>query len=80
MVIVVIVYEIVWYISQAALHLLSEKEKNDLAQLVSTMVSYSVTHRRIKADPVTGNLGHQAADVTELSFDPPINGFVNFQV
>ncbi|PRQ35872.1 putative ATPase, AAA-type, core, P-loop containing nucleoside triphosphate hydrolase [Rosa chinensis] len=63
----------------ASLHLLSEKEKNDLAQLVSTMVSYSITHRRIKADPVTGNLGHQAADVSELSFDPPINGFVNFQ-
>ncbi|XP_050375424.1 uncharacterized protein LOC126792944 [Argentina anserina] len=63
----------------AALHLLSEKEKNDLAQLVSTMVSYSITHKGIKSDSVPGNLGHQTADVLELSFDPPINGFINFQ-
>lgn len=62
-----------------ALHLLSEKEKNDLAQLVSTMVSYSITHRSIKSDPLPSSLGHQAADVSELSFDPPISGFINFQ-
>ncbi|KAL6189638.1 hypothetical protein ACLB2K_041024 [Fragaria x ananassa] len=63
----------------ASLHLLSEKEKNDLAQLVGTMVSYSITHRRIKSDALPGNLGYQAADVSELSFDPPINSFINFQ-
>lgn len=78
--VIVIVYDIVSYLSQVALHLLSEKEKNDLAQLVSTMVSYSITHRSIKSDPLPSNLGHQAADVSELSFDPPISGFINFQV
>lgn len=75
-----LLFMIVWYLSQVALHLLSEKEKNDLAQLVSTMVSYSITHRSIKSDPLPSNLGHQAADVSELSFDPPISGFINFQV
>lgn len=78
--VIVIVYDIVWYLSQVALHLLSEKEKNDLAQLVSTMVSYSITHRSIKSDPLPSSLGHQAADVSELSFDPPISGFISFQV
>ncbi|ONI20126.1 hypothetical protein PRUPE_3G316000 [Prunus persica] len=57
-----------------ASHLLSEKEKNDLAQLVSTMVSYSITHRSMKS-----NLGHEAADASALSFDPPIGDFINFK-
>lgn len=67
-------------ISQVALHLLSEREKNDLAQLVSTMVSYSITHRSVKSDPLPSNLGHEAADSSALSFDPPINDFINFKV
>lgn len=75
-----IVYEIVWYVPQVALHLLSEKEKNDLAQLVSTMVSYSIAHRSMKADLLPSNPRHEAADASSLSFDPPINDFINFKV
>ncbi|KAM2991742.1 hypothetical protein FF2_044061 [Malus domestica] len=62
-----------------ALHLLSEKEKNDLAQLVSTMVSYSIAHRSMKADLLPSNPRHEAADASSLSFDPPINDFINFK-
>ncbi|KAM1111642.1 hypothetical protein ACFX2I_044629 [Malus domestica] len=62
-----------------ALHLLSEKEKNDLAQLVSTMVSYSIAHRSMKADLLPSNPRHEVADASSLSFDPPINDFINFK-
>ncbi|KAM7259687.1 hypothetical protein ACFE04_015428 [Oxalis oulophora] len=63
-----------------ALHLLSEKEKNELAQLVSTMVSYSITYKNVKSDPSYSDFGHgSAADTHELSFDPPINSFINFK-
>ncbi|KAJ4722941.1 chromosome transmission fidelity protein 18-like [Melia azedarach] len=63
-----------------ALHLLSEKEKNDLAQLVSTMVSYFITYKNMKPDPVPNNLGNEVAlDVSALCFDPPINDFINFK-
>ncbi|GAV66147.1 AAA domain-containing protein [Cephalotus follicularis] len=63
-----------------AMHLLSEKEKNDLAQLISTMVSYSVTYKNMKSDRLSSNLGHEAAiDASALSFDPPIGDFINFK-
>lgn len=66
---------------QVALHLLSAKEKNDLAQLVSTMVSYSVTYKNTKSDPLLNNLGNEVPhDVSTLSFDPSINEFINFKV
>ncbi|XP_050219762.1 uncharacterized protein LOC126670137 [Mercurialis annua] len=63
-----------------ALHLLSEKEKNYLAQLVSTMVSYSVTYKNIKSNPLSPSQEHEAAfDTSTLSFDPPISDFINFK-
>lgn len=68
-------------LSQVALHLLTEKEKNDLAQLVSTMVSYSITYKNIKSTPLSCNQEHEAAlDALGLSFDPPICDFISFKV
>lgn len=69
------------FIYQVALHLLSAKEKNDLAQLVSAMVSYSITYKNTKSDPLLNNLGNEVShDVSTLSFDPPINEFITFKV
>lgn len=80
MLLVISVYDVVCYLSQVASHLLSEKEKNDLAQLVSTMVAYSITHRSMKSNTQPSNLGHEAADASVLSFDPPIVDFISFKV
>lgn len=66
---------------QIAVNLLSDKERNDLAQLVSTMVSYSLTYRNIKINPLPGDPRHEATlDASVLAFDPPINDFINFKV
>ncbi|KAE8076222.1 hypothetical protein FH972_014885 [Carpinus fangiana] len=63
-----------------ALQLLSEREKNDLAQLVSTMVSYSITYKSVKSEPLPNNPRHEAvSDTSSLSFNPPINDFINFK-
>ncbi|KAL5781478.1 hypothetical protein ACOSP7_006507 [Xanthoceras sorbifolium] len=63
-----------------ALHLLSEKEKNDLTQSVRAMVAYCITYKNLKSDPLSNNLGHEAAlDASALSFDPPISDFINFK-
>ncbi|XP_059293079.1 uncharacterized protein LOC132046460 isoform X1 [Lycium ferocissimum] len=61
-----------------ALHMLSEKEKADLAQLVNTMVSYAMTYKNIKSDPLLG-MQHGASDASMLSLDPPIGQFINFK-
>jgi chromosome transmission fidelity protein 18 len=64
-----------------AIQLLSEREKNDLAQLVSTMVSYSITYKNIKSDPMSANPRHEAtSDASSISFNPPIDDFINFKV
>ncbi|KAF7837327.1 chromosome transmission fidelity protein 18-like protein [Senna tora] len=60
-----------------ALQLLSDKEKKDLVQLVSTMVSYSITYKNTKSDVLPNSLRHVVAD--DLSLDPPIGGFINFK-
>ncbi|KAM3756299.1 hypothetical protein ACB098_02G101700 [Castanea mollissima] len=63
-----------------AFQLLSEREKNDLSQLVSTMVSYSITYKNVKSDPLSINPRHEAtSDASLISFDPPINDFINFK-
>ncbi|KAJ8747494.1 hypothetical protein K2173_014393 [Erythroxylum novogranatense] len=63
-----------------ALHLLSEKERNDLAQLISIMVAYSITYRNTKNGPLSCNQEHDAAlDASMLSFDPPICDLINFK-
>ncbi|MCD7456580.1 Subunit of a complex with Ctf18p [Datura stramonium] len=61
-----------------ALHLLSEKEKADLSQLVNTMVAYATTYKNIKSDPSLV-MRHGASDASTLSLDPPIGEFVNFK-
>ncbi|XP_060179015.1 uncharacterized protein LOC132609167 isoform X3 [Lycium barbarum] len=61
-----------------ALHMLSEKEKADLSQLVNTMVSYAMTYKNIKSDPLLG-MQHGASDASMLSLDPPIGQFINFK-
>ncbi|KAF3457642.1 hypothetical protein FNV43_RR02300 [Rhamnella rubrinervis] len=63
-----------------AVNLLSDKEKNDLFQLISTMVSYSLTYRNIKTNSQPGDPRHEATlDASVLAFDPPINDFINFK-
>nr|XP_027118988.1 chromosome transmission fidelity protein 18 homolog isoform X1 [Coffea arabica]XP_027118989.1 chromosome transmission fidelity protein 18 homolog isoform X1 [Coffea arabica]XP_027118991.1 chromosome transmission fidelity protein 18 homolog isoform X1 [Coffea arabica]XP_027118992.1 chromosome transmission fidelity protein 18 homolog isoform X1 [Coffea arabica] len=63
-----------------ALHLQSEKEKTDLAQLVNTMVSYALNYKNLQSGPLFGGPRHE--DVLEgslLSFDPPIEDFIKFK-
>ncbi|XP_027118993.2 uncharacterized protein [Coffea arabica] len=63
-----------------ALHLQSEKEKADLAQLVNTMVSYALNYKNLQSGPLFGGPRHE--DVLEgslLSFDPPIEDFIKFK-
>ncbi|XP_010241140.1 PREDICTED: chromosome transmission fidelity protein 18 homolog [Nelumbo nucifera] len=63
-----------------ALHLLSEREKDDLAQLVDTMVSYSITYKNTKPEPLSAISRHETSlDTSELSFEPPIHDFINFK-
>lgn len=64
-----------------ALHLLSEREKDDLAQLVDTMVAYSITYKNSKPEPLEKILRHgTSADASPLFLDPPIDDFVKFKV
>ncbi|PKA48644.1 hypothetical protein AXF42_Ash021053 [Apostasia shenzhenica] len=63
-----------------ALHLLSERERDDLAKLVNTMVCYSVTYKNSKVEHLQGPQNHGAtSDIPMLSLDPPIHIFVNFK-
>ncbi|XP_031113433.1 chromosome transmission fidelity protein 18 homolog [Ipomoea triloba] len=63
-----------------ALHLLSEKEKRYLAQLVDTMVSYVITYKNVKSDPSSGSMKlEDALDSSMLSFEPPIGDFIKFK-
>ncbi|XVF38043.1 hypothetical protein REPUB_Repub20aG0063800 [Reevesia pubescens] len=63
-----------------ALHLLSETEKNNLAQLVNVMVSYSITYKNMKSDSLSNNLGNEAVlDASALSFEPPIGEFITYK-
>ena len=78
---ITLVSHMVWCHFQVALQLLSEREKNDLSQLVSTMVSYSITYKNVNSDPLSINPRHEAtSDASSISFDPPINDFINFKV
>ncbi|PSS24093.1 Chromosome transmission fidelity protein [Actinidia chinensis var. chinensis] len=63
-----------------AVHLLSEKEKIDMTQLVNTMVSYSITYKNLKSNPLSSTLRNAAVlDASILSFDPPIVDLINFK-
>ncbi|XP_068662997.1 uncharacterized protein [Aristolochia californica] len=63
-----------------ALHLLSEIEKNDLAQLLDKMVSYAITYKNLKPETQPGIQRHEAAsDAPALALDPPIGDFISFK-
>lgn len=63
-----------------ALHLLTEKEKKDLVQLVNTMVSYSITCKSLKSNPVSSKPRHEVVpDASVLTFDPPLGDLVHFK-
>ncbi|CAM0872425.1 unnamed protein product [Alopecurus aequalis] len=63
-----------------ALNLQSEREKNELVQLVDTMVSYSVTYRNTKFEPQErANGSIVPSDIPSLSLDPPINNIISFK-
>ncbi|XBH56961.1 hypothetical protein VPH35_078664 [Triticum aestivum] len=63
-----------------ALNLMSEREKNELVQLVDTMVAYSVTYKNTKFEPQErANGSIVPMDIPSLSFDPPINDIISFK-
>ncbi|XP_021750688.1 chromosome transmission fidelity protein 18 homolog isoform X1 [Chenopodium quinoa] len=63
-----------------AVQLLSDKEKTDLAQLIGTMVLYSLTYKNTKSDSSANKSVHDGLlDAVSFSMDPPISGFVNFK-
>ncbi|XP_058724350.1 uncharacterized protein LOC131595863 [Vicia villosa] len=66
-------------IRPVALQLLSDKEKNDIAQLVSTMVSYAITYEKMKSDMLPNTLKYGVKDELSLSLVPPISNFLNFK-
>lgn len=69
------------YFLKVALNLLLENEKNDLDQLVSKMVSYSITYKNVKSNPLSSDQSNEATSYSlGLAFDPPIADFVNFKV
>ncbi|KAF6141075.1 hypothetical protein GIB67_006520 [Kingdonia uniflora] len=63
-----------------ALHLQSERENDDLSQLVDTMLSYTITYKNSILELPASTLRYEAyADTSTLVFDPPINEFINFK-
>jgi hypothetical protein len=64
-----------------ALNLQSERAKNELVQLVDTMVAYSVTYRNTKFEPQErANGSIVPTDIPSLSLDPPISDIISFKV
>lgn len=64
-----------------ASHLLSEKQKDQLASLVMLMHSYSLTYKNVKLDPAMSNLREGAAsDASILALDPHLFDFISFKV
>uniref|UniRef100_A0A1J3DBC7 Chromosome transmission fidelity protein 18 homolog n=3 Tax=Noccaea caerulescens TaxID=107243 RepID=A0A1J3DBC7_NOCCA len=63
-----------------ASHLLSDRQKEQLAGLVMLMCSYSVTYKNVKPDPALRNLREDAAsDVSVLALDPHLFDFISFK-
>lgn len=66
---------------QVASHLLSDRQKDQLAGLVMLMCSYSLTYKNVKSDPVLSNLRDDAAsDALVLALDPHLFDFIKFKV
>lgn len=71
------------YAPQVASHLLSDRQKEQLAGLVMLMCSYSLTYKNKtqKSDPALSNLREEAAsDTTVLALDPHLFDFISFKV
>ncbi|KAG4909683.1 hypothetical protein JHK87_055799 [Glycine soja] len=66
-------------IRPVAFQLLSDKEKNDLAQLVSTMVSYTITYKTVKSDILPQTQRCDVVDSLARSLVPPISDFINLK-
>ncbi|KAG4909679.1 hypothetical protein JHK87_055795 [Glycine soja] len=64
---------------KVAFQLLSDKEKNDLAQLVSTTVSYTITYKIVKSDILPQTQRCEVVDGLALSLVPPISDFINLK-
>ncbi|XP_023632922.1 chromosome transmission fidelity protein 18 homolog [Capsella rubella] len=63
-----------------ASHLLSDRQKDQLAGLVMLMCSYSLTYKNVKSDPVLSNLREAAAsDASLLALDPHLFDFISFK-
>ncbi|KAF8718808.1 hypothetical protein HU200_025114 [Digitaria exilis] len=63
-----------------ALNLLSEREKDELVELIDTMASYSVTYRNTKFAPQErANMSVAPHDVPSLSLYPSISDVINFK-
>ncbi|KAG6507883.1 hypothetical protein ZIOFF_033236 [Zingiber officinale] len=68
------------YMSKVSSHLLSEREKDDLCQLVDTMVSLSIMYKSSKADPPEKSHKYGSSiDVVQLIIDPPLHDYANFK-
>ncbi|CAN8295694.1 unnamed protein product [Cochlearia groenlandica] len=63
-----------------AWHLLSDRQKDQLAGLVMLMCSYSVTYKSMKPDPALSNHREDAAsDASVLALDPHLFDFISFK-
>ncbi|KAJ1696053.1 hypothetical protein LUZ63_004565 [Rhynchospora breviuscula] len=64
-----------------ALNLLSDSEKDDLHQLVDSMVAYSISYKYSKGEPgeKMQNLFADASEDLLLSLEPPLFKFINFK-
>ncbi|KAF3498879.1 hypothetical protein DY000_02051899 [Brassica cretica] len=63
-----------------ASHLLSERQKDQLASLVMLMHSYSLTYKTVKLDPALSNPRESAAsDASVLALDPHLFDFISFK-
>lgn len=63
-----------------AAHLFSEREKDDVDQLVDTMFSYFITYKNSKPENSRGPHNHVTVnDAPILILEPPIDDFTNFK-
>lgn len=63
-----------------ASQLLSEKEHEEINELVNTMIDYAITYKKGKVPSPNGfQIQDSTSDSLGLCFDPPIHDFVNFE-
>lgn len=63
-----------------ASQLLSEKEHEEIIELVNTMIDYAIIYKKAKVPSPNGTqIQDSTSDSLGLCFDPPIHDFVNFK-